>query len=283
LPLLRSLDSIREKDKVLMIPVADNLHIMNPIVAKALKKKDPLPLRKIAEDCKRAGAYAMDINPGPLRHHAEEIITFIIETVQDTFGGRFLLDTVQADVLEAGIAACTNSPIINGFSLEEIKVNSILPLAAKYQTEIIGFLTNEKGQVPLRAEERLAVASQQVAKAEESGVSPERVIIDPVLVPLTWQDGTRYNRECLEVLHLLPQLFEKPIRTIAGLSNLVAGSPDRVVRATVETNFILILAAFKLDFILMNVTQKSNLNAIHLSQLLLGEKVFTWQEVKDSL
>lgn len=263
-----------------MIPIADNLHIMNPIVAKALKERDPLPLKEIAECCRKANAYAMDINLGPLKHNTQEIITFVIEAVQDTFGGRLLLDSVQAEVLEAGITACKQSPIINGFSLEEAKLKSILPLAAKHQTEIIGFLINEKGQVPLRVEERLGLASQLVAKAEESGVPPERVIIDPVLVPLSWQDGTQYNRELLEVIHFLPQLFEKPIRTIVGLSNLGAGSPDRAARIKVETNFILMLAAAKLEFILMDVTQKSNLDALNLSQLFLGEKVFTWEEVK---
>lgn len=265
-----------------MIPIADNLHIMSPSVAKAVKERDPLPLKKIAEECRKAGAYAMDINPGPIRHNAEEIITFVIEAVQDTFGGRLLLDSAQAEVLEAGIASCKEPPIINGFSLEEAKLKSILPLAAKYQTEIIGFLINEKGQVPLMAEERLEVASQLLAKAEENGVPPERVIIDPVLVPLSWQDGTRYNRELLEVIRLLPQLFGKPIRTIAGLSNLGAASPNREVRAKVETSFILMLAAAKLDFILMNVASKSNLEALNLSQLLLGEKVFTWEEVQNN-
>jgi 5-methyltetrahydrofolate corrinoid/iron sulfur protein methyltransferase len=266
-----------------MIHVADNLNIINPIVAKALEERNSLPLKKIAGSCKKANAYAMDINLGPLKQNAKEVMTFVIEAVQDTFGGRLLLDSVQAEVLEAGIAACKQPPIINGFSLEEVKVTSILPLAAKYQTEIIGFLINKKGQVPLSAEERLEVASQLVAKTEESGVPMERLIIDPVLIPLTWQDGTRYNRELLEVLHLLPQLLDRPIRTIAGLSNLGAGSPDKAARTRVEANFILMLAVAKLDFILMNVMQKSNLDTLNLSQLLLGEKVFTWEEVKVGL
>ena len=189
-----------------MILVADNLHIMNPNVAKALKEKNPLPLQNIAERCKEAKAYAMDINLGPLKRNAEGVITFVIEAVQDTFGGRFLLDSVQPEVLKAGIAACKRPPIINGFSLEEAKVSSILPLSAEYQTEIIGFLINKKGQVPITAEGRLEVASRLLAKAEECGISPERIIIDPVLVPLAWQDGTRYNSEFLEVIHLLPKL-----------------------------------------------------------------------------
>jgi 5-methyltetrahydrofolate corrinoid/iron sulfur protein methyltransferase len=265
-----------------MIPVADNLHIMNPRVAKALRERDPSPLKKIAERCKKSNAYAMDINLGPMKHNGEETIIFVIEAVQDIFKGRLLLDSVQPEVIEAGIRACTYPPIINGFSMEDAKLEAILPLAAKYHTEIIGFLIDHSGQVPLRADERLALASELVARAQEKGVSIEHIIIDPVLAPLSWQEGTRYNREFLEVLHLLPQLFTSPPRTIAGLSNLGAGAPDRTSRIAVESAFIHFLAAAKLDYILMNVTQDSYLSALSHSQLLLGEKVFAWQEVKNS-
>jgi hypothetical protein len=71
---------------------------MNPSVAKALQARDPLPLKRIATRCTEANAYAMDINLGPLRHNAAEIITFVIETVQEIFRGKLVLDSVQAEV-----------------------------------------------------------------------------------------------------------------------------------------------------------------------------------------
>jgi len=265
-----------------MLLIADNLHIMNPSVAKALQARDPLPLKRIAERCKEANAYAMDINLGPLGHNAAEIITFVIETVQEIFRGKLVLDSVQAEVLAAGIEVCNTPPIINGFSLEKAKINTVLPLAAKHQTEIIGFLLNEKGQVPCKAEERLEVASRLIAEAEERGVPLESIIIDPVLVPLSWQDGTHYNHELLEVLRFLPQLFRKPTRTIAGLSNIGAGAPDRDTRARAEASYILMLSALKLDYILMNSASQSNLDALNLTKLFMGEKIFTWQEIKDA-
>jgi 5-methyltetrahydrofolate corrinoid/iron sulfur protein methyltransferase len=255
---------------------------MNPSVAKALQARDPLPLKRIATRCTEANAYAMDINLGPLRHNAAEIITFVIETVQEIFRGKLVLDSVQAEVLAAGIEACNTPPIINGFSLEKAKLKTILPLAAKHQADIIGFLLNEKGHVPCKAEERLEVASRLIAEAEEQDVPLERIIIDPVLVPLSWQDGTHYNHELLDIIHFLPQLFSKPVRTIAGLSNIGAGAPDRATRARAETSYILMLAALKLDYILMSSASKSNLNALHLTKLFMGEKIFTWQEIKDT-
>ena len=262
-----------------MLLIADNLHIMNPVVAKALQARDPLPFKKIAEHCTKVNAYAMDINLGPLRHNIEEVITFVIEAVQDSFSGRLVLDSIQAEVIAQGIKICRQPPIINGFSLEESKLQTILPLAAEYQADIVGFLLDEQGKIPAGTEERLAVASRLVAAAEEQGVPPEKIIIDPVLVPLTWQDGTHYNRALIETIQMLDQVFGQPIRTIAGLSNISAGAPDSTKRRTAEAAFILMLAASRLDYILMNATQESNLTALNLSQSLLAEKVFTWQEV----
>lgn len=265
-----------------MLLIADNLHIMNPPVARALQARDPLPLRRIARRCKEANAYAMDINLGPLGHNAAALITFVIETVQEIFEGRLVLDAVQPEVLSAGIEACNTPPIINGFSLEQARIDSILPLAARHRTEIIGFLLDEKGQVPCRAEERLEVASRVAAAAEAHGVPLELVIVDPVLVPLSWQEGTRYNRELLDVLRLLPQLFGKPVRTVAGLSNISAGAPDRASRIKAETGYLLMLAALRLDYILMNSTSRDNLTALELAGLLTGEKIFAWQEVNNA-
>ena len=262
-----------------MLLIADNLHIMNPVVAKAIQARDPLPLKKIAERCTKVNAYAIDINLGPLRHNVEEVLTFVIDEVQDSFSGRLVLDSIQAEVIATGIKICKQPPIINGFSLEEGKLKAILPLAAEYQADIVGFLIDEQGKIPAGAEERLAVASRLVTAAEEKGVPPEKIIIDPVLVPLTWQDGTRYNRGLIETIQLLDQVVGQPIRTIAGLSNIGAGAPDRAKRQTAEAAFIFMLAASHLDYILMNVAQESNLTALNRSQLLLAEKVFTWQEI----
>ena len=112
-----------------MLAVADDLHIMNPLVAEAVKTRNAEPLKKIAIRCQEAGVVAIDINLGPLGKNAEEIITFTIENVQNNFSGRLMLDSLQPEVLAAGIRACSTPPIINGFSLEESKLTKILPLA----------------------------------------------------------------------------------------------------------------------------------------------------------
>ena len=51
----------------------------------------------------------------------------------------------------------------------------------------------------------------------------------------------------------------------------------------IKAAFIFMLAASKLDYILMNTSRRSNLNALRMSQSLLGNKVFTWQEIGDNV
>ena len=67
-----------------MIVVADNLRITLPLVQQSVEAFHPEPIRKIAAACRGAGAQAIDINSGPLSRQAEEKMTFLVETVQES-------------------------------------------------------------------------------------------------------------------------------------------------------------------------------------------------------
>ena len=49
-----------------MIVVADNLNVVNPVVAAALQNLEAGPLQELARRCEQAGAKILDINPGYL-------------------------------------------------------------------------------------------------------------------------------------------------------------------------------------------------------------------------
>lgn len=54
-------------------------------------------------------------------------------------------------------------------------------------------------------------------ECRKAGIQPQRLIIDPVVAPLVWQDGNLQNMEVLEVIRTLPDLLGFPVRTIAGM------------------------------------------------------------------
>ena len=170
-----------------MLIIADNLQATKPVIAKAIRDYDSAPIAEMATRCEAAGAEALDINTGPLTKAPEERMQFCVEAVQNVCNLPLLLDTVNPAALEAGLQISRNRVIINGFSLVPERVAAILPLAEKYDVEIIGYLLDSQGQVPPSTQERLAAAVELYQVYSEVGLDPERLIIDPVVPPLMWQ------------------------------------------------------------------------------------------------
>jgi 5-methyltetrahydrofolate corrinoid/iron sulfur protein methyltransferase len=68
-----------------------------------------------------------------------------------------VLDTTNPLALDAGLAVRDGPSIINGFSMEPHKLDRILPLAAKYDADIVGYLLDPKSQVPTEPDEMMAL------------------------------------------------------------------------------------------------------------------------------
>ena len=113
-----------------LIIAADNLHVLNPVVAQALNGLDPQPLQELARRLEQAGADLIDINPGFLPPRRHDRMAFMVEAVQQVTNLRLILDSPDARVLARGLAAADKPPILNACTLEEEKLRAILPLAA---------------------------------------------------------------------------------------------------------------------------------------------------------
>ena len=113
-----------------LIIAADNLNILNPVVAQALDALDPQPLQELARRLEQAGADLIDINPGFLPPRRHDRMAFMVEAVQQVTKLRLILDSPDARVLARGLAAADKPPILNACTLEEEKLREILPLAA---------------------------------------------------------------------------------------------------------------------------------------------------------
>jgi 5-methyltetrahydrofolate corrinoid/iron sulfur protein methyltransferase len=259
-----------------MILVADNLTVTNTAIAKALDAMDPGPIQNLVFQCERAGAEAIDINPGPLAKDPETKMTFLVVAVQSVTGLPLLLDTANPKALEAGLRASLNPVIINGFSLEPKKLEFILPLAKQYDADIIGYLLYPNGHVPSGEDDLIQMALDLYGEFKKTGMDDARLIIDPVVAPLMWENGMRHNRNILSVIRNLPDLLGFPVRTIAGLSNLTSGPGPAGKKRITEQVFIPMLAAAGLTFALVNVLMPDILRTARMSRMLLNTDLFSW-------
>ena len=260
-----------------MIIVADNLRITLPTIRLAVERLDPKPIRQLVTACRDAGARAIDINSGPLSRRPEEKMTFMVNTVQEAVDLPIVLDTANPRAMAAGLAACRQPATINGVSLEPEKQKQILPLARQYDCDIIGYLLRPDGQVPADAAGRMEAAIALFESLDCAGIRPERIIVDPVVAPLAWQDGNRQNMAVLEVIRTLPELLGTPVRTIAGLSNLTTGAPRPDMRNNFQSAFLPMLAAAGVGMILMNVLDQEVLRTARTCRRITNGAIFTWQ------
>lgn len=262
-----------------MILAADNLQVTNKTIETALNEMNPEPIREMAIKCEKAGAQALDLNSGPLGRDAEKKMTLFVEAVQDVSDLPILIDTANPSAMEAGLRANKKTAIINGFSLQPQKLEAILPLAKKYQSDIIGYLLYPNGHVPPDATERLSIAAEIYNEAQKAGIDKEHLIIDPIVVPLTWQKGRFQAMELLTVLRTLPEVLDYPVRTIVGLSNLIIGRGYREKRLLLERAYLPMLAACDLSIALLNIFHHETVRIAKACISFSDPKVFSWEAI----
>jgi len=232
--------------------IADNLRITRPDICHALQRLDPEPVQVLVKACEARGAWAIDVNTGPLGKQAEPGMRFFMEAVQAVTDLPLLIDTANPDAMAAGVKAAKNRIILNGFSLEPRKLEQILPLARDCDADIVGFLLYPDSRVPIDA------------------------ALDPVIPPLAWADGIIQAREVVTVIRTLPDLLGFPVKTIGGISNLGTNAPDRAARLVIEQSFIAMLASAGLSFALLDILDPDLVRAARVSSILATENIFSW-------
>ncbi len=262
-----------------MILIADNIQITNKKIERAMENYDPVPIKKMVKECEAAGAEAIDINSGPLYRDPEKKMAFLVETIQEISDLPVLIDTANPRAIESGLNANKKEAIINGFSLEPAKLEAILPLAKKYETDIIGYLLYPNGHVPPDEPERLNVAVELYQEVMKAGIEEKRLIIDPVLAPVTWNNGSFQAAEVLNVIRNLPDLLGFPVKTIVGLSNLITGGGYREKKLLLERSYLPMLVSSDITMILLNIFHAETVRTARACDSLTRQKVFAWEDL----
>jgi 5-methyltetrahydrofolate corrinoid/iron sulfur protein methyltransferase len=262
-----------------MIIIADNLQGSRGALGTAFRQGDPGPVQDLARRLERAGARMIDINVGPPGRNTARKMAFLVEAVQSASNLPVLLDTADPEVMGAGLEANRGTAVLNGFSLEPKRLEPILALAVRHGTDTVGYLLDEHGRPPASLDHRLGIAVEVDQAARSAGLSAERLILDPFVAPLIWEDGHRRNAELLEVIRRLPETLGRPVRTVVGLSNLTTGlgASDRDRKRRAERAFLPMLASAGLTMVMLDVFQTEAVRLVRACESLLSPKVFAWE------
>ena len=92
-----------------MILLGENLNVMVTKIARAMKDRDPKPIQELAVAEAEAGMDYIDVNLGPARKGGEELMAWMVKTVQEVVDLPLFLDTTNAKAIEAGLKAYEQS------------------------------------------------------------------------------------------------------------------------------------------------------------------------------
>jgi 5-methyltetrahydrofolate corrinoid/iron sulfur protein methyltransferase len=207
-----------------MILVGENLNIMSKSLGPALRERNPEPVRAMAKLEDAADVDYLDLNIGPARKNGDEFMSWVVQTVQAVTKKPLSLDTTNPLAMEAGLKVCHNKTLINSISLQPDRLQAELPLVNKYNADMIGLLWGVEG-MPRDANERCMLAVDLVYKANEMGITNDKIWIDPIATPVSGE--INQLKASFEFMAMLADIAPGA-KSIVGLSNVSNGTPDNL-------------------------------------------------------
>jgi 5-methyltetrahydrofolate corrinoid/iron sulfur protein methyltransferase len=207
-----------------MILIGENLNVISQTLGPALREKKAAPIQDMAKAETGAGIDLIDLNIGPARKGGDELMSWVVETVQSVTDKMLSLDTTNMDAMEAGLKVRKGKALINSVSLQSSRIDRGLEMAQKYNADLIGLLWSNEG-MPRDVNERAMHTVDFIYKANEAGIPNERIWIDPIASPVSVE--INQVKACVEFMGMLAEIAPGCKSTV-GLSNVSNGAPDKL-------------------------------------------------------
>jgi cobalamin-dependent methionine synthase I len=189
-----------------------------------MKERDAEPIGELARTQTAAGVDYLDLNIGPARKSGNELMEWLVNTVQYVSQLSLSLDTSNPVAMEAGLKVCQKRALVNSVSLQPERLEAGLPMVKKYDSDMVGLLWGVDG-MPRDANERCMLTVDLVYRANETGIPNDKVWIDPIVTPVIGE--ITQLTACFEFMSMLGDIAPG-CKSIVGLSNVSNGAPARL-------------------------------------------------------
>ena len=150
-----------------MILFGESLNVISKVIGGAFKARDAKPIQEEALEQKKLGMDYIDINLGPAKKDGHELMPWVCQVVQEVVPDiPLLLDTSNIAAIEEGLKVlkpCSKPHIVNSIMARAERYEVMLPMAAKYEADIVALLWGPDG-LPRDENERAALAVERVRK-----------------------------------------------------------------------------------------------------------------------
>ena len=158
--------------------------------------------------------------------------------------------------------------MINSTTAEQKRMEKFFPLAKEYNAEIVCLTIDEKG-IPNSTEGRTELAMLLLATAMDQGIPPEKVFLDPVVLPIS-----AAQNQCpgvCDAVTAFRMLNTPPPKTIVGLSNVSSGAEER---SLLNRIYLAMLLGRGLDAAIVDPNDVDLMRVVKASEVLLNQKLY---------
>jgi 5-methyltetrahydrofolate corrinoid/iron sulfur protein methyltransferase len=226
-----------------MILFGESLNVISTVIGRAYRERDPKPIQAEALEQKEKGMDYIDINLGPAKKDGHELMPWVCQVVQEVVPEiPLLLDTSNIAAIEAGLKVlkpCGMPHIVNSVMARPERYTVMLPMAAKYEADIVALMWGPDG-LPRDENERAALCVELLFAANEAGIPNEKIWVDGIVTPVNIQQA--------QLISLMN--FQGMIEDIApgakstcGLSNISNGPPVHL-RPILNTTYMVMLERY---------------------------------------
>ena len=192
----------------------------------------------------------------------KELMLKAIEELSQATNLPLSIDSSYIEVCEAALRRYPGRAMLNSISLEQEKIEKLLPIAKKYGAMFVLLPLSDKG-LPESLEEKISIINTILERAYNIGFTKEDIVVDGLVTTV----GAN-KMAALETLETIRYCKENGLTTTCGLSNISFGLPERIV---VNTTFLTMAIREGLTMAIANPNQDLLVAAAFASDLLLNK------------
>ena len=209
-----------------------------------------------------AGAQVLDVNAGIAMADEPRILAECVRLLQSITDTPLCIDSSIVEALEAGLEAYEGRALLNSVTGEEDRLERVLPLVKRYDCSVVA-ISNDDSGISEDVNVRFAVAKKIVERASDHGISANRIVVDPLVMPVG-----AVNSAGRQVMDLVKRLrTELKVNTTCGASNLSFGLPNRT---GLNAAFIGMAIASGMTSAITNPLQSDLMQAVRGADVVMG-------------
>ena len=251
-----------------MFIIGELINGMYANISAAIKERDKKEVQKCALDQIASGADALDVNCGPASREPLKDMPWLVEVIQEVSDKPLCLDSSKPAVIEEGLKVSMNKTIINSTTADKEKLDTLLPLANKYKSKLIGITISAKG-IPQNKDQRLELAANIIDRCLSESFPIEDLYLDPIVLPVNV--AQRQMRDILESIAEFKIISHPGPKTILGLSNISQGTH---LRSLINRTFLTMAVAYGLDSAILDPNDKQLIDTLITAELILNKNIY---------